>query len=431
MKKILASLLAAAMLMSILTACGKGSTSGGVTPNPALYTKPTSEVELNVWYAVSGVTGETFVKQVEAYQQANPNIKINLSYAGSYADAATKISANQATGTAPELALISAAPLYTGATGDFSIETLIEDPAFDKSSIYAGAWDYVKYQGRVCAIPYGISVPVLYYNKDILKAAGIDVEANPPKTWDELYTLAEKAQKNGNINKSSTFYGFETSDAPWLFKSMLAQNGNSIIEGDGANVTPIYNDAKALTVGQFWQKLVKNGLMPEGEHSNAEKTFLAGNCAFIVASSVRLARWDDSVINYGTLALPGFGGKDAVALGGNMLATFTKDETKLAATWDLIKYLTNAENHTAFSLATGYLPIHASAMESKAVKDAIAEDPRRGTVYGMMKNSWAYTHFDAMGTMDTILREMLGDIEEGDDVQKTLDAGVDELKKEM
>ena len=217
MKKLLASLLAAAMLVATLTACGKGGSGSGPQINEALFTKPTSEVELNVWYAVSGVTGETFVQQVEAYQQANPNIKINLSYAGSYADTATKISANQATGTAPELALISAAPLYTGATGDFSIEGLIEDPAFDKNSIYSGAWDYVKYQGRICAIPYGISVPVLYYNKTIAADMGLDLEANPPKSWDELYTMAEKAQKDGNINKSSTFYGFETSDAPWLF----------------------------------------------------------------------------------------------------------------------------------------------------------------------------------------------------------------------
>ena len=430
MKKFLTSLLAAAMLVATLTACGNGSTSG-TTNNTALYTKPTGNVELNVWYAVSGVTGETFAAQVEAYQKANPNIKINLSYAGSYADAATKISANLATGTAPELALISAAPLYTGATGDFSIETLIEDPAFNKTSIYDGVWDYVKYQGRICAIPYGISVPVLYYNKDIMKAAGIDIESNPPKTWDELYAMAEKAQKNGNINNSSTFYGFETSDAPWLFKSMLAQNGNTIIQGDGANVTPVYNDAKALTVGQFWQKLVNNGLMPVGEHSNSEKAFLAGNCAFIVASSIRLARWDDSVINYGALALPGFGGENAVALGGNMLATFTKDETKLAAAWDLIKYLTNAENHTEFSLTTGYLPIHSSAMNMQSVKDAVAEDPRQGTVYGMMENSWSYTHFDAMGTMDNILRDTLNKIESGEDVQKALDAGVAELKKEM
>lgn len=138
------------------------------------------------------------------------------------------------------------------------------------------------------APPYGISVPVLFYNKTILEAAGIDIESEAPKTWDELYDLAERAQKNGNVNNSSSFYGFEVSDAPWLFKSMLNQNGNGIIDTtDG--ITPIYNNAEAVEVATFWQKLATNGVMPAGEHDNAEKNFLAGNCAFIVASSVRLA----------------------------------------------------------------------------------------------------------------------------------------------
>ena len=83
-----------------------------------LYTKPTEDVSLEVWYAVSGVTAEKFEALVNEYAAANPNVKIEMSYAGSYADAASKISANQLTGTAPDVALISGAPMYTGGRGD-------------------------------------------------------------------------------------------------------------------------------------------------------------------------------------------------------------------------------------------------------------------------------------------------------------------------
>ena len=128
MKRLFASVLAAAMMLSMLTACGpkdEGKTSTPATSTPAastpvdennpLYTKPEGEVELEVWYAVSGVTGETFAKHVQEYMDANPNIKIELSYAGSYADAAEKVSANLLTNTAPDVALMAAGPLYTGA----------------------------------------------------------------------------------------------------------------------------------------------------------------------------------------------------------------------------------------------------------------------------------------------------------------------------
>jgi len=445
-RKFLAALLAGAMMLS-LVACGGGdsSSSAGTTPPPAgsasastpvvdennpWFTKPEGDVTLQVWYAVSGVTAETFEAQVKAYETANPNIKIELSYAGSYADAAEKIAANLLTNTAPDVALISAAPLYTGQRGDYTIETLIQDPEFDKDDIYEGVWEYAMYDGRICCIPYGISVPVLYYNKDIVSAAGIDIEKEAPKTWDDLYALAEKAQKNGNINNSSTFYGFEVNDAPWLFKSMLSQNGNTIIEADGAEITPIFNNAEAVEVATFWQKLAANGLMPVGEHGNADKTFLAGNSAFTVSSSIRIARWSDDVVKYGVLPMPSFD-EESVALGGNMITLFPNGDEKIAAAWDLIKYLTNTENHTAFSLASGYLPIHKSAMDTQAVKDYMAADERRETVFGMLENAWSYWHFDAMGTMDWILGDALTEIEGGANVQDTLDDAVDELYDEM
>ena len=115
MKKLIALLLALVMVLG-LAACG-GSNAAGNEDAPAsvevseefkkLYTKPTEDVSLEVWYAVSGVTAEKFEALVNEYVAANPNVKVELSYAGSYADAASKISANQLTGTAPDLALIS------------------------------------------------------------------------------------------------------------------------------------------------------------------------------------------------------------------------------------------------------------------------------------------------------------------------------------
>ena len=268
MKKLLASLLALSMALS-LAACGSKEEATASTPaapsgtsgENVWYTKPTEDVELEVWYAVSGVTGETFEAQVKQYMEENPNIKIEISYAGSYSDAAEKISANLLTGTAPDVALISAAPLYTGARGDYTIETLIEDPAFDKDDIFEGVWEYAMFDGRICSIPYGISVPVLYYNKDIVEAAGIDMETEAPKTWDDLYALAERAQKNGNINNAAAFYGFEVNDAPWLFKSMLNQNGNTIIDSANGNA-PVYNNEKAVPVAEFWQKLPSTASCP-------------------------------------------------------------------------------------------------------------------------------------------------------------------------
>jgi len=457
MKKFIALLLAAVMLLSVLAGCNnekpedtKGTqaptqgnqpeaTKGTEAPTPTvdegnpLYTKPTEEVNLQVWYAVSGVTATTFEELVNEYMAANPNIKIELSYSGGSGETAEKVSANLLTGTAPDVALMYAGPLYTGGSDDWALETLIEDPAFDKDGIYEGAWQYCQFQGRNCALPYAVSVPVLYYNKAIVEAAGIDIEKEAPKTWDELYALAERCVKDGGAT-----YGIDINDAPWVFKTMLSQNGNSVVALSDGTVTPVYNDDAAVEVGEFWQKLATSGMMPIDQHSNADKTFQAGQTAFLLSSSIRLARWggNTEIADFGCLPIPAFKNNSA-ALGGPVLVALAKDNPteednkRLAAAWDLLKFLMSEEKSTYFALTTGYLPVYASAMESDIVKNAIAEDARRGVVYGYMENSWAYVHFDEMGTMDNILWGVISEIENGKDVADALNDGVEDLLDEM
>src|SRR5699024_5078397 len=135
-------------------------------------------------------------------------------------------------------------------------QSLIEDEDFHADDIYAGMWDYCTYMdGGVCAVPYGISTQVLYYNKDILEAAGVDM-TNPPTTWEELREVCRQCIEKGNVNNADEFIGFEVSDAPWLFKSMLMQNGCAIIENNDGQIVPIYNDAQALEVAEYWKSLV-------------------------------------------------------------------------------------------------------------------------------------------------------------------------------
>ena len=249
--------------------------------------------------------------------------------------------------------------------------------------------------------------------------------------------MAEKAMKDGGaIN------GFDVNDVPWLFKSMLAQNGNSIIEVEGSEVTPIYNNEQAVEVGTFWQKLTANGMMPVDQHGNADKTFQAGQTAFLVSSSVRLARWagNPEIADFGCLPLPSFA-QESAALGGNHLVVLPKqievekmsdgDKAKLAAAWDLAKFLMSEEKHTEFAIETGYLPIYAAAMDTDYVKNAIAEDGRRQTVYNYLENAWAYTHFDDMGTMDSWLKSTVSEIENGVDVKTALDKGAQGLMDDM
>ena len=96
--------------------------------------------------------------------------------------------------------------------------------------------------------------------------------------------------------------------------------------------------------------------------------------------------------------------------GVTILAT---DKWKEDACWQLIKYVLNTENQTAFSLASGYLPIRKSSLENADVKAYIADSELYAVATKQLSYAWAYTHFGAMGSMDNFFWYALDNIESG------------------
>ncbi|MCX7026203.1 MAG: ABC transporter substrate-binding protein [Spirochaetes bacterium] len=390
-----------------------------------------AQTKLKVWYAISGDSGAAFKAMLDKYSAANPDVALEASYSGNYGDTATKVSAALVSNTAPDVALMAAGPLYTGERGDYFIETKINDPDFNKDDIFPGVWDYAKFDGRICAVPYGISTPVLYYNKAILDKAGISMK-NPPKTWNELFQVAKTAQAKGNVNGSADFWGFDVTDVGWLFKTMLNQNGNSVISVKGTKISPAFADDKAIEVATFWKKLTDEKVMAVGQHANAEKKFLAGNLAFLVATSARIVKWSqDANLKVDAIPMPYFQ-KPSVAMGGNVLIILSSNPKTKEAAWKLVKYLASKENQTAFAMKTGYLPIRKSGIALPIAKDAVASSGMFSVAFDQLDNAWSYWHFDQMGTMDQILAQTIDKIERNVlDPKPALEKAAAELQTEI
>lgn len=392
------------LMLVLVMALGFAQGSKGTTTRPDV-------VKLQVWYAIGGASGEKFVSLANAFDAARSDIELELTYSGNYADTATKVSAAMISGNAPDVAIMAAGQLYTGGRGDYSMETLVKDPAFDVNDIFKGMLEYGMFEGRVASVPYGVSSQVLYYNKDITDKAGLDLEKNPPATWAEFSQVAKTAKEKGNTNKSSDFYGFDTSDGVWLFKTMLGQNGNEVVQKREDKVVPVFQESSGVEVANFWKSLIDAQLMPASQHNIAEKKFLAGNLAFIAASSNRVSRWQGNTsFNLGAIMMPGFKNR-SIALGGNVGVILTGDTYKSEASWELLKYLLEEKNHTDFALTTGYLPVRKSALENQTVKEAFTVNPLYKIAFDQLDDAWAYYHFAEMGTMDSFFWYALDELE--------------------
>lgn len=439
MKKTLTILLAAVMLLAsvgcVVSPMDINPTAAPVAAGEsATAAEVTEPITLSVWYSVSGTSGETFVALSEEFAAGNDLIDLEMSYAGSANDTATKVAAAQLTNTAPDVAFMHAGPLYTGGQQNFSIQNYIAQEEFNADDIYSGMWDYCTYMdGGICAVPFGSSTQVMYYNKDIIEAAGIDM-TNPPTTWEEFKEVCAQCVAKGNVNNLEEFVGFDVSDAAWLFKSMIVQNGCEIVQNNDGVINPVFNDEKALEVAEYWKSLVDDGIMLPGEHTNAEKKFLAGSCAFIAASSNRISRWQGSTeFEIGAIEMPSFSETKAVALGGPVLVILTQDPQRYAAAWEYVKTLTTTENVIEFALSTGYLPIRKSAVETEQAQTAIAENEMYSVAFKQLDYAWSYLHFEQMGTMDLEIASALNKIEKnaGGTIQEVLDKAVKNLNVEI
>ncbi|MDO4246766.1 ABC transporter substrate-binding protein [Deinococcus sp. VB343] len=246
--------------------------------------------------------------------------------------------------------------------------------------------------GKLIAMPWFTDAGVLYYRTDLLKKYGY---AKPPKTWNELATMAQKIQA-GERKANPKFVGFVfqgknyeglTCDALEWVSSF---GGGTIVDGSG-KVT--INNPKAVEALRTIQGLVGTvapaAVTTYGEEE-ARNVWQAGNAAFMrnwpYAYAAGQAKGSPIAGKIGVAALPaGTGGKPAATLGGWQLAVNAYSKNQKEAT-DLVRYLTGVQEQKRRAVQASYNPTIASLYKDKDVLKAV---PFFGSLYDVFTNAVA------------------------------------------
>jgi len=350
---------------------------------------------LEVWYALGGSSGEAFLKIVDDFNDLNSGIVINPTYSGGYGDTATKITQALKDKKTPDV-LIGGQVTYSGAYGNFYTgDKAMEDPEFNFADVFEGLWEYGRYNGRICNIPYGISTNTMFYNKALAEGAGLDLVNDPPRTWVDFMEVCKKI-KTAYADKQD-FIPFVVSDEDWLSNSQIMQCGNPVIahNEDYSVKTAAWGAEECAKVAQWWQDMVREGVMDMTMNPNGANIFAAGNAVFFAGSSTKIIEWSETMgENLCAIEMPIFD-VQAVAMGGNTLSIFpTDDEARNEAAWTFVKFITGSAENGKFAVASGYLPIRASAAESEAVKTAVETMPAYAVAFKQLAYAGAYTNID-------------------------------------
>ncbi|HET7342280.1 MAG TPA: ABC transporter substrate-binding protein, partial [Methylomirabilota bacterium] len=217
--------------------------------------------------------------------------------------------------------------------------------------------------GHLHGIPFGISTPVMFYNADLFKAAGLNPDA-PPQTWDEMQRagLAIK-QKTGKF----AVYLQQPNDE-WIDQTLIWGNGGRPLSEDGHHVG--WDSPEAIEAMQMWQDMVnKTKIATSLTWEEGIQAFLSGHVAACMTTIGRQEhmRKNASGFEVRSAPMPRFGSKPlATATGGNVLMIFASDPAQEKAAWEWIKFLLSPDGATIWTKGTGYLPPRA----------ALADDPK-------------------------------------------------------
>jgi multiple sugar transport system substrate-binding protein len=356
-------------VLALLVLCALGVAAVGATAATAKKSAPT---KLTVWVGWSARELSVFKKVAAEYDQAHPNVTVDV--LGSIND--DKIVAAIRAGNAPDVASSFNSydvGIYCGTGGWIDLSSKLKSSGIPLSSFPAATNYYTQFGGKKCALPLLADTYGLYYNKDQFKAAGI---AGPPKTIAELTADAKKLTKfnaDGSIKVLGfdPFIGFyentpERWVTAWGAKWLDPSNKSILAKQPGWSNWMKWLKSYVNWIG--YRKLVKfqAGL---GDEFSASNAFEVGKIAMNYDGEWRVAfiQAEHPKLNYGTSPMPVANPKlyGSGYINGTIIG-IPKNGKHEAEAWDLVKYLTT-NTHALAELSNGLrnVPSTSASLTSK------------------------------------------------------------------
>ena len=151
--------------------------------------------EIQWWHAMGGVNGDRVNKIANDFNATQSDYKVVPVFKGNYTETMTAAIAAFRAKQQPHIVQVfevGTATMMAAQGAVYPVEDLMKASGlpFDKSIYLPAVISYYQRpNGDLLSMPFNSSTPVLWYNKDAFKKAGISA---PPKTWDEMKSASEK-----------------------------------------------------------------------------------------------------------------------------------------------------------------------------------------------------------------------------------------------
>lgn len=329
-------------------------------------------VELVVQYTQPQIFDGVFEKLKADFEAQHPHVTV--SYRGVLPDYGAGIQAllrESLIGDMPDVTYVGISHIPTVANRDLHVDmdTLAEQ---DDATLEAGGWSASiqsigRIDGELIGLPHAISMPVVYYNADLVREAGGDPD-NMPTDWEGFLDLSGKIAALGNdyaglyTPYSSTWYG------AWGFQAVHFSHGGEMMQPGATSVDFASDPVWPISLGIYDRMAEEGGLMALGDQAQRQQ-FIAGRMGFVMDSISRLFNFEESIgdrFELRTMPYPMAVDDGRLPTGGNA-AVITKaverDPAVQQAAWDWVKFTTGPYGTTQVIELVGYTPVNMLALD--------------------------------------------------------------------
>ncbi|NGP16975.1 ABC transporter substrate-binding protein [Devosia aurantiaca] len=321
-------------------------------------TEPVTITFYNYNLATASAGADATRELIAKFEEENPNIKVETVGVPSN-EIVTRLQADMAAGQQPDVAQLVFRDLYYIASdlGANALEDMAGPEGYAEltDGMIPRGLDLGKIDDKTYGLAYTFSTPVLFYNADLFRAAGLDAE-NPPKTWEEVKAAAEAIVEK--TDAEGFFPGaYGPADGTFVYQAILMSNGGTVRDGN----TLSFANAEGVEAVQMLRDMVDSGAHARLDPQNPSEAMAAGQLGmFLYTSAVQntLSTASEGNWELRVAAMPGFGDKPtAPTNSGSALYSFSKDPIKQRASYELMKFLTSKYGYTIITSKIGYLPL--------------------------------------------------------------------------
>lgn len=395
--------------------------------------------EIQFWHAMEAALGERVNDIASDFNRSQSDYKIVPVFKGTYDQTLAAGIAAYRSGNAPAIlqvyevgtaTMMAAKKAVVPVTDVFKqAGTPLDQKAFVPTiaSYYSDAKT-----DELVSMPFNSSTPVLYYNKEAFKKAGLDPN-RPPKTWDDVRVYAEKLKASGMS------CGFTTGWQGWIqLENYSAWHGLPFASEnngfDGLDAKLEFNKPQQVAHIKFLQDMAKQGTFTYvGRKDEAVSKFYSGDCGILTNSSGSLATIRKyAKFDFGTGMMPYDASvkgapQNAIIGGASLWVLAGKDPNVYKGVAKFLAYLSSPAVAAKWHEDTGYLPVTTAAYDLARSQGFYDKNPGADTAIKQMLNKppLPYTKGLRLGNMPQIRTVVDEELEQVWAQKKTPQAALD------